>query len=68
MNKDEVFKKFKTEKTLVETQTKKKIKMLRINNSLKFYNKRFDDYCTENRIARHKTINHTLQWNGLADK
>lgn len=26
--------------------------MMRINNSLKFYNKRFDDYCTENRIAR----------------
>ena len=46
-NKDDVFEKFKTWKTLVETQTNRKVIRLRTDNGLDFCNKRFKDFCTE---------------------
>lgn len=67
-NKEEVFDKFKSWKTLVETQTEKMIKRLRTDNGLEFYNKRFDDYCTENGITRHKTVRNTPQQNRFTER
>lgn len=40
-NKEDVFDQFKDWKTLVETQTNKKLKRLRTNNGLEFCNKMF---------------------------
>lgn len=55
-HKNEAFNKFKTWKTLMEKRTERKIKRLRTDNRLEYCNKRFDDYYTDNRISRHKTV------------
>ena len=49
-NKNGVSEKFKTWKTLVETQTNKKIRRLKTDNGLDFCNKRFEDLCTEHEM------------------
>ncbi|KAH9779667.1 hypothetical protein KPL71_007786 [Citrus sinensis] len=67
-NKDYAFEKFKIWKTLVETQTNRKVRRLRIDNGLEFCNKRFDVFCAENGVVRHKTVRHTPQQNGLAER
>ncbi|KAH9771320.1 hypothetical protein KPL71_012662 [Citrus sinensis] len=67
-NKDDAFEKFKIWKTLVETQTNKKVRRLRTDNGLEFCNKRFDDFCADNEVVRHKTVRHTPQQNGLAER
>ena len=59
--KNKVFKKFNQWKALVETQTGRKVKRLRTNNGLEFYNQQFDDLCAQNKVVRHKTIRHTPQ-------
>ncbi|KAH9648835.1 hypothetical protein KPL70_025759 [Citrus sinensis] len=66
--KDDAFEKFKIWKTLVETQTNRKVRRLRTDNGLEFCNKRFDDFCAENGVVRHKTMRHTPQQNGLAER
>ena len=48
-----MFKKFKP---LVENQTGKKIKKLRTDNGLEFVELEFEEFCTMNGIARHKTL------------
>ncbi|KAH9679155.1 hypothetical protein KPL71_026007 [Citrus sinensis] len=67
-NKDKVFEQFKNWKTLVETQTNRKVKRLRTDNGLEFCNKDFDDFCTKHGMVRHKTVRHTPQQNGLAER
>ncbi|KAH9765484.1 hypothetical protein KPL70_001889 [Citrus sinensis] len=67
-NKDDSFEKFKIWKTLVETQTNRKVRKLRTDNGLEFCNKMFDDLCAENGVVRHKTVRHTPQQNGLAER
>lgn len=67
-SKENVFEQFNAWKTLVETQTNRKVRRLRIDNGLEFCNKKFDDFCTEHDIVRHKTIRHTPQQNGLAKR
>ena len=67
-SKDRVFEQFKNWKTLVETQTNRKVKRLRTDNGLEFCNKDFDDFCTKHGMVRHKTVRHTPQQNGLAEK
>ncbi|KAH9782268.1 hypothetical protein KPL71_008823 [Citrus sinensis] len=66
--KDDAFEKFKIWKTLVETQTNRKVRRLRTDNGLEFCNKRFNDFCAENGVVRHKTVRHTPQQNGLAER
>ena len=58
-SKENVFEKFEAWKTLVETQTSRKVRRLRTNNGLEFCSKKFDDFCTEHDIVRHKTVRHT---------
>ncbi|KAH9687012.1 hypothetical protein KPL70_014605 [Citrus sinensis] len=67
-HKDQVFNKFKEWKTLVENQTGKKVKKLRTDNGLEFWNQQFNSYCANEGIARHKTVRLTPQQNGLAER
>jgi len=50
---------FKEYKTLLENQTGKKIRRLRTDNGLEFYNHKFDEFCKVEGIARHKTVVNT---------
>ncbi|KAH9657209.1 hypothetical protein KPL70_022963 [Citrus sinensis] len=67
-NKDEVFEQFKNWKTLIETQTNRKVKKLRTDNGLEFCNKRFEEFCSKHGIMRHGTVRYTPQQNGLAER
>ena len=66
--KSEAFKNFKQWKALVENQTGKKIKRLRTDNGLEFCSKEFDEFCKDEGIARHHTVRHTPQQNGVAER
>ena len=66
--KSEVFNVFKEFKALVENQTEKKIKMLRIDNGGEFCNKEFEEFCKKCGIARQKTTPYTPQQNGVTER
>ncbi|RVW57769.1 Retrovirus-related Pol polyprotein from transposon TNT 1-94 [Vitis vinifera] len=66
--KDEVFGKFKEWKTMVEKRTGKVVKTLRTDNGLEFCNKDFDEFCRKKGIVRHRTVRHTPQQNGVAER
>ncbi|XP_022866007.1 uncharacterized protein LOC111385817, partial [Olea europaea var. sylvestris] len=53
-HKSETFEKFKSWKVLIENQMSTKIKILRTDNGLEFYNSEFDKLCESNGILRHK--------------
>ena len=53
---------------MVENQTRKRLKKLRTDNGLEFYNQPFDNFCANEGIARHRTVRMTLQQNGLAER
>ncbi|KAH9680944.1 hypothetical protein KPL71_026750 [Citrus sinensis] len=55
-NKDEVFERFKNWKTLIETQTNRKVKKPRTDNGLEFCNKRFKEFCSKHGVMRHRTL------------
>ncbi|KAH9778870.1 Integrase catalytic domain-containing protein [Citrus sinensis] len=61
-HKDQVFSKFKEWKTLVENQTRKKVKKLRTDNGLEFCNLQFNSYCANEGITRHKTVRLTASY------
>ncbi|KAH9728536.1 hypothetical protein KPL70_009073 [Citrus sinensis] len=67
-SKDQAFERFKAWKTLIETQTNRKVRRVRTDKGLEFCNKQFDDLCEKGGIQRHKTVRHTLQQNGLAER
>ena len=48
----EIFDRFKELKALVENQTKKKTKVLRIKNSGEFYGIEFKEFCKKRGISR----------------
>ncbi|GJT62466.1 retrovirus-related pol polyprotein from transposon TNT 1-94 [Tanacetum coccineum] len=62
--KHEAFGKFKEWKQLVENQTRRTIKKLRIDNGLEFCNREFKQLCIESGIAKHLTVVGTLQQMG----
>lgn len=66
--KDHVFEKFKEWKLLVKNQIGIKVKKLRNDNGLEFCNQQFHSYCTNEGIARHKTVRLTPQQNGLVER
>nr|GEU40920.1 retrotransposon protein, putative, Ty1-copia subclass [Tanacetum cinerariifolium] len=66
--KDEVFRKFKEWKTMVEKRTGKQVKTLRTDNVLEFCNTPFDNFCKKEGIVRHHTVRHTPQQNGVAKR
>ncbi|KAH9754238.1 hypothetical protein KPL71_015385 [Citrus sinensis] len=67
-SKDQAFDRFKAWKTLIETQTNRKVRRVRTDNGLEFCNKQFDVLCEKSGIQRHKTVRHTPQQNGLAER
>lgn len=52
----ETFEKLRSWKVLIENQMVKKIKILRTDNGVEFYNFEFDQFCKQNGVMRHKTI------------
>ena len=62
--KDEVLRIFLKWKKMVETQTSKKIKCLRIDNDGEFKNDPFMKVCEEEGIVRYFTVRYIPQQNG----
>ena len=60
-HKNEALKYFKQWKALMENQTGKKIKWLRIDNGPEFCNSKFDEFCRNEGIGRHRTTVYTPQ-------
>jgi transposase InsO family protein len=67
-HKSESFQNFKEWKLMIENQVGRKIKTLRTDNGLEFCSKEFDQFCKNEGIARHHTIRHTPQQNGVAER
>ncbi|KAG9446280.1 hypothetical protein H6P81_012408 [Aristolochia fimbriata] len=59
---------FKKWKCMIEKQTGKQIKRLRIDNGLEFCSREFDKFCEDEGIVRHRTVRHTPQQNGVAER
>lgn len=53
---------------MIENQTERKVKRLRTDNGLEFYNEAFDKYCVASDIARYITTPETPQQNVLAER
>lgn len=66
--KDEAFDRFVEWKKMVEVQSERRVKRLRTYNGLEFCNRRFDSFCKEEGIVRHKTCTYTPQQNGIAER
>ncbi|KAH9733855.1 hypothetical protein KPL71_017172 [Citrus sinensis] len=67
-HKSEAFEKFKEWTALMETQTEKRLKRLRTDNGLEFCSSDFENFCKSKGIARHRTVRHTPQQNGLIER
>ena len=63
-----MFENFKEWKSLVENQTSKKVKKLRTDNGLEFYNQQFESYCANEGIIRHIRVKFMPQQNELAER
>ncbi|XP_059310719.1 probable E3 ubiquitin-protein ligase LUL4 [Lycium ferocissimum] len=46
----------------------RKIKCLRTDNGLEFCNEEFDNFCKIHGVLRHRTVRHTPQYNGIAER
>ncbi|GJZ26175.1 retrovirus-related pol polyprotein from transposon TNT 1-94 [Tanacetum coccineum] len=62
--KHKAFGKFKEWKQLVENQTGRTVKKLRMDNGLEFCNREFEQLCIESKIPRHLTVVGIPQQNG----
>jgi transposase InsO family protein len=66
--KSDVFDTFKKWKALVENETGKSLKCLRLDNGGEYCNKEFDYYCSYHGIHREKTVPRTPQENGVSER
>ena len=66
--KNEVFKKFKKFKALVENLSEKKIKVFRSDNGGEFTSGEFKTFCSEVEIKRELSTPYNSQQNGLAER
>ncbi|KAG9441834.1 hypothetical protein H6P81_017688 [Aristolochia fimbriata] len=66
--KSDVFTIFKQWKCMIEKQTGKQIKRLRTDNGLEFCSGKFNKFCENEGIVRHRTVRHTPQQNGVAER
>jgi hypothetical protein len=66
-SKVDVFTVFKHFRSLVEKSTDRSIKCLRIDNGGEFTSMKFENYCKEFGIDRHKTTSYTPQCNGVVE-
>jgi transposase InsO family protein len=67
-NKDGTFATFTEWEVMIERQTEKKVKVLRIDNGGEFCSDAFDEYCRKEGIVRHHTIPFTPKQNGVAER
>jgi hypothetical protein len=67
-NKDDTFAAFKDWKVMIERQTGRKVKVLRIDNGGEFCSAVFNDYCRQEGIVRHHTIPYTPQQNSVDER
>ena len=67
-HKSDVFTAFKKWKVMVETQTERKVKILRTDNGMEFCSNEFDEFCSNDGMVRHHTIPYTPQQNGVAER
>jgi transposase InsO family protein len=68
MTKDEVFSRFQEFKALVEKQTGKKIKVLRLDNGGEYTSKEFKGFCKEARIKRELIVPYNPQQNEVVQQ
>lgn len=66
--KDQTFSMFTDFKTLAENQTRKKIKILRIDNGGEYTSNDFKDFCKDVGIKREVTIPYNHQQNGVVER
>ena len=59
--------KIKEWKTMVEKQTSKQVKCLITDNGLEFCNEKFNNFCKEHGITRHRTVRYTPQQNDVSE-
>jgi len=67
-NKGEVLTKFKTFKAWAETQSGRKIKILRCDNGKEYLSKEFDNFLAQNGIQRQLTAPYCPEQNGVAER
>ena len=67
-SKDEVFETFLVWKKMVESQTWRKIKVLRSDNGTEYRNDQFLIFCKKESISRHFTVRDTPQQNEVAER
>ncbi|KAJ9566010.1 hypothetical protein OSB04_001976 [Centaurea solstitialis] len=66
--KSDVFGTFTDWRMMIEKQSGKEVKYLRTDNGLEFCSEEFNAYCRKNGITRHRTVAHTPQQNGVAER
>lgn len=66
--KNEVFKRFREFKAMVENQQSKKIKILRSDNGGEFCNGEMENYLTQQGIIHQKTVSYTPEQNGICER
>lgn len=67
-NKDQALDSFKNFKSLVENQTKTKVKILRTDNGGEFCGREFESFLSKNGIIHQKTNPYTPAQNGMAER
>jgi transposase InsO family protein len=67
-HKYEAFDAFRKWKVMIEKQTEKKVKLLRVDIGIEFCSNEFNDYCSDECIIIHHTIPYTPQQNGVAER
>lgn len=53
---DETFDTFRHWKALIENQKGSKVKALRIDNGLEFFNEHFENYCKDQGLSRYRIV------------
>ena len=65
--KDETFQLFKDQKTMIENELGYKVKIVRLDNRIKFINQKFIDLFKEIGIVQEPTIAYTPKQNSLSE-
>ena len=67
-HKNDVFGKFKQWKPMIKKRIGKQIKRLRTENDMECRGKEFNEFCKNEGIVRYRTVRHTPQQNGVAER
>ena len=66
--KSDVFSTFKDWKTMIKKKAGRQVKCLCTDNRLEFCFDKFNTLCKKEGIVRHRTVHHTPQHNGVAER